>query len=84
MDYEMMSGWGFMNGWGGMVFGGFMMIFWIALLVVLIVLIVRWIGGPRGTSSNTDALDTLKQRFARGEIDKSEFDERSRHLRGAQ
>ena len=84
MNYDMMSGSGFMHGWGGMMFGGFMMIFWVALLVVLIVLLVRWLGGSPGKRSGSDAMDTLKQRFARGEIDASEFEERARQLRAMQ
>jgi putative membrane protein len=64
-----------------MAFGGLMMLFWFALLVGLIVLIVRSFGGTPGRTAGRDAVDTLKQRFARGEIDTPEFEERSRQLR---
>lgn len=84
MNFGMMDGIGFMGGWGGMAFGGLMMIFWIALLVGIIVLIVRWIGGSSRQNGSRDALDTLKQRFARGEIDTVEFKERSSQLRSAE
>ena len=87
MSYGMMDGAGFMSGWGGwggMAFGGFMMLFWFALLVGLIVLIVRWLGGTPRRNASRDALDTLKQRFARGEIDTGEFEERSRQLRATE
>jgi putative membrane protein len=77
MTYE------FMGGWGGMAFGGFMMLFWFAVFVGLIVLLVRWLGGTSKSGSGPDALDTLKQRFARGEIDAPEFEERSRQLRAS-
>tara|TARA_R110002096_G_scaffold105704_2_gene232475 strand:- start:285 stop:539 length:255 start_codon:yes stop_codon:yes gene_type:complete len=84
MGYGMVDGWGYMGGWGGMVFGGLMMLFWFALLIGLIVLIVRWLGGtPRRTASR-DALDSLRQRFARGEIDTAEFEERSQQLRASE
>ncbi len=72
--------------WGGMIFGPLLMIFFIALLVGVIVIVVRWLAGsslggylppPRAESN---ALDILKERFARGEIDKDEFDERRRAL----
>lgn len=82
MTYEMMSGAGYLWGWAGMAFGGLMMIFWIALFVGLIVLLVRWLGGTGEQRPNGDALDTLKQRFARGEVDTAEFQERSQQLRG--
>jgi len=80
----MMDGWGYMGGWGGMFFGGLMMLFWFALLIGLIVLIVRWLGGTPRRNSSQDALETLKQRFARGEIDTAEFEERSRQLRASE
>jgi putative membrane protein len=81
MNYGMMDGWGYMGGWGGMAFGGVMMLVWLALLVGLIVLVVRWLGGSSRRDSSRDALDTLRQRFARGEIDTAEFEDRSRQLR---
>lgn len=70
-------------GWGGMIFGPIMGILYIGLIVAAIVLVVRWLGGghaiapgPRGKS----ALQILEERFARGEIDKDEFEERRRLL----
>ena len=70
-----------------MFFGPFMMIMFIAVVVVVIVLIVRWLGGsgyggvgsPHAPSGKTP-LEILKERFARGEIDKEEFEERRRVL----
>lgn len=70
-----------------MFFGPFFMIMLLAVLVAAVVLLVRWLGGPwRGamppheTSSGRTAHDILKERFARGEIDKEEFEERRRIL----
>lgn len=74
-------------GWGGMILGPFMMILVIALIVMIVVLALRWLGGA-GHSTATHAppsnapLDILKTRFARGEIDKEEFEERRRVLEG--
>jgi putative membrane protein len=71
--------------WYGMMFlGPLMMILFLAAIVVLVVLGVRWLGGSRlggtpGPSPNK-ALDILKERFARGEIDKDEFELRRRAL----
>lgn len=71
------SGWGL----GHMVFGSLTMIaFWVGIIVA-IVLVVRSFGGgtSHGTippASRNTAFDILKDRLARGEIDKEEFEER--------
>lgn len=82
----MPQGWEMMP-WYGMIFGPIMMIAVLAAVVVVVVLIVRWLGGG---SLHRDAaihqpigktpLDILKERFAKGEIDKEEFEERRRVL----
>lgn len=73
------------GGWHGWFFGPIMMIVFIAVAVVVIVLLVRWLSGPgHGTTLHNSPvktpLDILKERFARGEIDKEEFEERRRVL----
>ena len=81
-------GWGMHGGWAGMIFGPVMMIAVIALIVVLVVLAVRWLGRSSGPSSGAGELqgprplDVLEDRFARGEIDKDDFEERRRILSG--
>jgi hypothetical protein len=62
--------------WHDMFLGPVMMIAFIAVAVVVVVLLVRWLGGPsHGPSfrlpSERDPLEILKERFARGEIDKA-------------
>lgn len=74
--------------WGGgpwMFVGPLMMIVFIAVIVIIVVLLVRWLGGPRhGVTPHLlpgrGPLDILRERFARGEIDKEEFEERRRVL----
>jgi len=76
--YNGYGGWGggSMMGWFG---GGIMMIaFWV-LLVALIMWIVRELRGTT-TKSNSNALEILKERYAKGEIDKKEFEEKRRTL----
>ncbi len=65
--------------------GPLMMIVFIAVVVAVVVLMVRWLGGPgHGPASHPSPgrtpLDILKERFARGEIDKEDFEERRRLL----
>jgi putative membrane protein len=70
---------GIMGGWGTGWFGGiFMIIFWVVLLVG-VVLVVKWLiqstgRSQPGAAGGNRALDILKERYARGEIDKAEFE----------
>lgn len=76
--------------WYGMFLGPLMMILFVALIVVIVVLIVRWLGGSSSNHHETprqrpqgggrDALDILRERFARGEIDEEEYNRRKRLL----
>ena len=70
--------------WFGWFVGPMMMILFIAVAVVVVALLVRWLGfaghGPHHHPAGRTALDILKERFARGEIDKAEFEERRRAL----
>jgi putative membrane protein len=73
------------DGWGpGTVFGLLMGALWIAFWVVAIVLVVNAVRRTRysGSSRSSDALSILEQRYARGEMDRDEFLERRRVLRG--
>ena len=76
--------WG--GGWYAMIFGPMFMILVLALVVAGVVVLVRWAGGPwtppspHATPPARSPLDILKERFARGEIDKDEFEERRRVL----
>ncbi len=73
------------GGWHGWFMGPIMMIVVIAVAIVVVVMLVRWLGGighgpaPSSTRGKA-ALDILKERFARGEIDKEEFEQRRRVL----
>jgi len=73
------------GGWGGWFFGPIMMFLFIAVVGVVIFLLVRGLGGsghagtPHSPPGRTP-MDILKERFARGEIDKEEFEERRRVL----
>lgn len=72
--------------WGfGMIFGPLFFVLLLALVIAVAVLLVRWLAGPWQGSSQAvppgrTPLDILRERFARGEIDKDEFEERRRVL----
>ena len=77
------------GGWYGMFFGPLIMIVFIAAIVAVVVLVVRRLGGfgqsaamPSHDAPGKMPLDILKERFARGEIDKEEFEERRHVLDG--
>lgn len=71
------TGWG--PGWGWHAVGHLL---WWALLVAGIVAVLRWArrqGTPPPTGADR-ALDVLRERYARGEIDREEYEERRRVL----
>lgn len=76
-----------MGGMGGFGFGGglfSMILFWV-LVIAVVVLGARWIGSGGfgiGGSREKTPLQILKERYARGEINKDEFEQR-RHDIGA-
>jgi putative membrane protein len=77
--------WGGGWGWGHMFFGSFMMLLFWGGLIILIVFAVRSMGsgsprGGDGPAPGNRALEILEERYARGEIDKEEFEERRRLL----
>jgi putative membrane protein len=76
--------WGMHPMWGmwGIAMMLMMLVFWGAVIVGM-VLAIRWlVSQGRGTEPHrTDAaVDILRQRYARGEINKEEFDAKKRDL----
>jgi putative membrane protein len=64
---------------GGMWF--FSLLFWI-LIIAGLALIVRWLveRNRKGSSPTESALDVLKKRYARGEIDQDTFEQMKRNI----
>ncbi len=71
-------------GWGwGMGFGMIGMVLFWGLVIFGIVVLVKRVGessGSSGTQAPKTALDILNERYARGEIEKPEFEDKRRDL----
>lgn len=75
------------GGWSGMLLGPLMILVFFGIVIVLVVFSVRSLVGTGGHHSHSDtgtktdkALEILRERYARGEIDHEEFQEKKKHL----
>jgi putative membrane protein len=76
-DYGM--GPGMMEGWWGM--GWILMIIFWGLVVVGLIFLIRWlVKMPETPRVEESALDILKKRYARGEINKEAFEQKKNDL----
>ena len=85
-DYGHFLGWGIL----GMTI---MVLFWV-LVVMLVIRLVRWLAGDSNwhdrkmcrwqcwneMSGGDSALDILRERYAKGEINKTEFEEKKKDI----
>lgn len=78
----MMDGYGYGMGYG--TWGILGLIFWVLVIIGLVLLIkYLWEGGGIGGGAKREqesALEILKRRYARGEINKEEFEEKKKDL----
>jgi len=72
------------RGWGGIFGGGLGMILFWGLIILLVVFAVRWFSssGSAGGRIEKTPLQILQERYARGEIDKEELEDRRKTLSG--
>jgi putative membrane protein len=73
-----------MTGWG--VIGIIMIIFWVAVIAAIVLAVSGVISNHRPMDRlegeiSSDALEKLRQRYARGEIDKHQFEAMRRELK---
>jgi len=83
MMQMMMGGWS--SPFGFTPFGGFdwiFMILWWVLIIAGVVALIKWLmNQSRGNHDHEKSpLEILKERYAKGEIDKKEFDEKQKDL----
>ncbi len=80
-DADMMNGWGYdPMGGGNNWFGRIFMLFIFIILIALAVWAVRYYGNMEKGAPSDDALYVLKKRYANGEIDTKEFEEKRKVL----
>jgi putative membrane protein len=72
--YGMMGG-----GWGIFMMLISMVLFW-GLIIGGVILLVRFIFPQSGAKPSEDSLEILKKRYARGEIEKEEFESKKKDI----
>lgn len=75
------GGWNNMMGWNGLGLLGWipMLLFWI-LLILGVVALLRYLGKSGQQDGGKTPLEIAKERYARGEIDKKEFEQMKKDL----
>lgn len=68
---------GFMGMGGGFMGGIFMLLFWV-LVIIGTVYLIKYLS--QNQKQDKSPLDILKERYAKGEIDKEEFEKRKKDL----
>lgn len=68
-------------GYGFGFWGWIFMLLWWVLIIVVIIALIKWLANQfNGGTSEKTPMNILKERYARGEIDKKEFEEKKKEL----
>lgn len=70
---------------GGWMFGGglVMLLVWLVPIALLVWLVSAWVKHSGTASTEKAALDILKERYARGEIGRDEFEQKKHDIGNA-
>ena len=81
---NMMNNWGSRGGGSFGLFGSVMSLLFWAAVIIGIVFLVRWMinQGKQNTKGEDAAMKILRERYAKGEIAKEEFEARKKDLAG--
>jgi putative membrane protein len=81
--------WGYGFGWGGMLLMLLSLLLWVAVIALVVWALVRWLaprapgsGWPGAGPPGPSAIEILRQRYARGEIDTATFEQMRERLEG--
>ncbi len=72
--------WGYGWSWPGMLVMMLSSLLWIALIAVLIWAAVYWLNKKNTHTTTPSAMEILRQRYARGEIDTATFEQMRERL----
>ena len=69
------------DGWSWGFFGhGFGLVFWIVVIVVIVALVIGINARGSGGGARPSARELLKERYAKGEIDRDEYERKMNDL----
>ena len=78
----MMNNWNGFGGWGMGLGFIFMLLFW-GLVILGVVALIRWLltqSSPNRSSCDKTPWEIVQERYARGEIDREEYEQKKRDL----
>ena len=73
-------GWNNVGGWGNFGSGWIFMVVFGILIIFGVVAVVSYFGSQHNTDNGMTPLEILKERYAKGKIDKREFEEKKKNL----
>lgn len=69
-----------MGSWGGFGLGWIFMAIFCVFFILAIVVLVRYLVGNNNIDKGNSSLEILKDRYAKGDIDKKEFEDKKKDL----